>query len=65
MAAHKLFEESKLFQKDCVASYGTGKMVKLPGKTPEEQHSFAFGTAYINMLEQLIKYDEKLFAFSF
>lgn len=42
-----------------VYSYGTGKSVKLPGRTKEEQNVYPFGTPYLTMYEDLKKKDEK------
>lgn len=56
MAAHKAFVDpaESPFLAHCVCSYGTGKKVKLPG-----DNNFEFGTAYVQMLEQIIKNSQK------
>ena len=59
MAAHNIL----LHHGYRVDSYGTGKQVKLPGRTQQEAVSFEFGTKYADIYKQLVEKDEKLYAF--
>lgn len=57
MAAHKLLKDSNF----TVSSYGTGQQVRLPGPTINRPNVYQFGTAYSEILQDLIRKDEKLY----
>jgi len=57
MEGHLILENAGL----TVLSYGTGTVVKLPGKTSMEPRVFKFGTDYGNMYESLAKEDYGFF----
>ncbi|TRY64346.1 hypothetical protein TCAL_00459 [Tigriopus californicus] len=44
-----------------VKSYGTGKMVRIPGPTRNEPNAYEFGTTYEAIYEDLKKKDRKLY----
>lgn len=57
MAAHKLLKEENLN----VHSFGTGSQVKLPGPTINKPNVYNFGTTYKEIIQDLVKKDEKLY----
>ncbi len=44
-----------------VKSYGTGSVVKLPGKAANQPNVYPFGTTYESMYEDLMKKDPHLY----
>lgn len=57
MAAHHLLQKNGFN----VNSFGTGSHVKLPGKSLYTPNVYDFGTAYEEMLKDLVQKDEKLY----
>lgn len=46
-----------------VKSYGTGSVVKLPGRGPNEPNTYPFGTTYDDMYKDLSMKDHQMYPF--
>jgi RNA polymerase II subunit A C-terminal domain phosphatase SSU72 len=57
MAAHKSLRDAKFN----VHSFGTGQQVRLPGPTINRPNVYNFGTAYKDIIQDLVKKDERLY----
>lgn len=44
-----------------VKSYGTGKMIRIPGPSKNVPNSYEFGTSYEDIYQDLVKKDKKMY----
>ena len=53
--------EYKVFLGYNIQSYGTGNMIKIPGKSEREPNSYPFGTTYDFIYDDLKTKDQELY----